>query len=103
MTNSQLNIILTDLGYPQNRQIKANQISVISSDLDGCIYTGDGTRLNFNTVKGILEVYYGKEKDGEFIFKGTAPSYAIPLENIYGITLVSPIHNLEPYKTGQAV
>lgn len=107
MTKSQIKVIFDDLGYEFNTMIKANEISVISSDLDGLVYPGDSTRLYFKTFafsdSGLLEIYYGKEIDGEFVFKGEAPSYTIPFSALYGITMASPIHRLEPYKQGLAV
>lgn len=103
MTKKQITTILNDLSYPVNQQIKANRIAVISSDLEGCIYPEDSTRLNFNINYEILEVYYGRGNEEEFIFNGDAPSFVIPFLNIYGITLTSSLHRLEPYRTGQAV
>lgn len=107
MTKSQIEIVLNDLGYKFNEMIKANDISVISSDLDGLVYSGDSTRLYFKTFTlsedGLLEIYYGKEINEQFIFKGETPSYVIPFSALYGFTLSSPIHMLEPYKFGLAV
>lgn len=104
MTKNQIKIILDDLGVDFNMMVKLPTVSVISSDLDGCIYAGDSTRFNFNTSgDGILEIYYGKEINGEFIYKNSVPSFIVPFDILYGFTLVGPLHRSEPYKTGQAV
>ena len=103
MTKTQVNNILSDLGYSTNTFIKADKIAIISTDLDGPVYSGENTRFLFNTSTENLEIYYGQTKNGEFVYEGNIPSFVIPFANVYGITLAGPLHRQEPYKTGQAV
>ena len=105
MTKTQIANVLKEIdsSYVVNQKIKTEKIAIISTDLDGPIYPGKNTRLLFNASAENLEIFYGKEINGEFIFKGEIPSFVIPYANIYGFTLAGPLHQPEPYKTGQAV
>lgn len=103
MTKTQITaIIKTDLGYALNEIIKTPDISLISSDMDGPIYAGETTRFNFNTTDENLEIYYGRKVGNEIKFFDI-PSFIVPFKNLYSIVMAGPLHQPEPYKTGQAV
>lgn len=99
MTKAQIKAIIeTDLGYTLGELMEMPKISIISSDMDGPIYPGTTTKLRFNMDAGNLEIHYGRKLRDGIQFNNNIPSFIIPFTNLYGITLVGPIHQPEPYK-----
>jgi hypothetical protein len=106
MTKSQIEVVLADLGYDFNQNIKMPEVSSIYLTTDNVIYPSNNTRLNFCDENGsaLLLVYEGYEKeDGTFIASRNYPNEIVSFDTIAGFTLVSDRHKFEPFKVTKAV
>lgn len=98
MTSSQINYVISKMGYSLNQWTDLAKFPTIFLDQDSVVYTDPKTtRVKFNSSNNILEVAYGLTKNNVFTSnygetEDFTPNFRICFDAITGFTQTSALY-----------